>query len=299
MSRVAVLILLLSVGALPPTSTQADVASTFDVNADGWSVRSFSADLCVVSSDFPVDFSSGGGNPGGCVFAIDPDDAWFVFNAPSKFLGDIGWAYEGSIAFDRLAEPGPLDDGAFDVILSGAGLLLKYDTQPPQTAWTRETVGLVEGPGWTACNGSSPTATEFLSVLHDLDGLYVLGEYRSGVECCWLDNVVLAASSTSSLDRDLSFPSTRVSVTMQRPYTIGSPILLSGLLPGRPLDVSVYSITGSYVTTVLSGTPTTSTVECRWDGSPRHGALPCAVYYLVARVPESCRLSSSKIVVLR
>ena len=85
-----------------PTS----VVSTFDTDADGWTLQVLSSLFTtnpplVVAYELPTYLASGG-NPGGCISsqdsAVDPTEPHFV--APAKFLGDKSAYYGGVLSFD-------------------------------------------------------------------------------------------------------------------------------------------------------------------------------------------------------
>jgi hypothetical protein len=285
--------------AVPALQTGAAQVSTFDQDTEGWQIRSFDAGACqILSDEFVPDFYPEAGNPGGCISAADPDGAWFVFSAPAEFLGDISWAYAGRLEFERRVESGTVDDAAFDVILSGGGMLLKHDSDPPLVSWTPSTAVLSEGSGWQKCNGSMPGHQEFASVIRNLDGIYILGDYRSGLgDRCWLDNVALQPGPTSVPGvvngRDAS-----IRIRHANPYSTGLPIEIANLPANRALTVSAFDLMGAKVTTLFYGTPNSNHLCLRWLGDPRPDRTPYGVYFLIVRT-ETERLGCSRLVLTR
>jgi hypothetical protein len=84
-----------------------------------------------------------------------------------------------------------------DIILVGGGLTIMADvgSNPPvsSSTWTSYAIGLDETSGWHIGNlqGSAPSLEEFLTVLGDLQAIYIRGEYYSGTDTAKLDNVKL------------------------------------------------------------------------------------------------------------
>ena len=168
-----------------PPSPALPVVSTFDENDEGWYQIS-------VDTRYHVTRVDTGGNPGGYIKASDTAAAgvWY-FVAPPTYTGNASAAYGKDLTFD-LAQTNisiQLDD--MDVQLVGERQTLVYDTPyNPQTAWTAYRVPLVAG-GWRvgALDGPIATEAELRAVLGDLHALRIRGEYRSGSDTAWLDNV--------------------------------------------------------------------------------------------------------------
>ncbi|MEO8038992.1 MAG: laminin B domain-containing protein [Betaproteobacteria bacterium] len=186
------------IGALVAAPSHAAVSSTFDADADGWSAVDlvYNGDYLAAGTLYAV-VHGDGGNPGGNISAADPSDQSFFFQAPGKFLGNLGAYYGGSLAFDQRvipATPEWRDDP--DVILGGNGLQLLFrGASNPDTNWTSFSVALNES-AWHlgTLDGTAPTEAQFRSVLGDLTVLRIRGEYVAGVvETTSLDNVVLTA----------------------------------------------------------------------------------------------------------
>lgn len=161
--------------------------SAFDHDLDGWTTANDTRDFAWISD---------AGNPPGSIFARDvTTGAWWYFVAPGKFLGNKAGVYGGSLSWEvnpnlRNAN----DDSVADVILRGAGLTLVMNLpMPTVNTWNRYTVSLLETAGWrkTSFTGAVPTQTEMLSVLSDLTSIWLRGEFRSGADAAYLDNVVL------------------------------------------------------------------------------------------------------------
>src|SRR5882757_10615082 len=92
--------LALALFAMAATASAAAI-STFDTDAENWSVVSFTnpnaGDFSVLGTTAPT-YNATGGNPGGFISTVDPDSGDFMFGAPSKFLGNQTGA--GSLSYD-------------------------------------------------------------------------------------------------------------------------------------------------------------------------------------------------------
>jgi hypothetical protein len=165
-------------------STQSRPVSHFKKSAEHWTV-----------SGDPVSakpkFHRTGGNPGGFIETTDAAQGGIMYwTAPTKFLGDRGAAYAGTLSFDLRESAAGHQFDAADVIIKGGGFRLTYDTAAnPGVDWTHYVVPLSE-TGWF--NGADPaTHAEMLSVLASLSRLLIRAEFASHTEVDDLDNVVI------------------------------------------------------------------------------------------------------------
>ncbi|ELY74410.1 alkaline phosphatase D family protein [Natrinema pallidum] len=173
------------------------IESTFDEDDDGWLISQNGG------SDRPV-YHESGGTPGGHVSDEENQGgiAWY-YQAPFKFLGDREAFYGGSLSFDlrqaradRQFDAEPVEGG--DVLLAGGGAKLVYEFRGPErtpgTEWTSFEVPLSADATWIDLTSQEPLATEerFRAVLGTLETLRIRGEYRSGDDTSFLDNVVLS-----------------------------------------------------------------------------------------------------------
>lgn len=198
-------ILVLSVCAPIATSGFA-ATSTFSASSEGWTIVSFnnlSGDNYGVMGTYASDYHAAGGNPGGFISASDPDSGDFTFSAPAAFLGSSSPAYNTNLTYD-LASEAPQSYVTTDVILTGAGSRLLYIPSPtvvPTASFQTVTVPLATTSAWhvNSTGGPQPTALEFQSVLANLTGLYIRGEYANGPEVTNLDNVNTVVPEPSCL----------------------------------------------------------------------------------------------------
>ena len=192
--------LLALVGALAVLSgpARADFVSTFDSNSEGWSVVSFvnltTNDFTVLSTTNPI-FNPSGGNPGGFISTTDPDNGDFTFSAPASFLGKDSTAT--GISYDLSYPRGAIDYQTTDLMLVGNGLRLLFKSNPdivPGPSFMPITIGFRASSSWHVGTNNGPlaTAADFQSVLGELTGIFIRGEYSTGlVEAPGLDNVRL------------------------------------------------------------------------------------------------------------
>ncbi len=171
--------------------------STFDSNTDGWTV--------VGDAAIPATFVATGGNPGGFLQVVDAVDGGVIyFVAPAKFLGNHSSAYGTNLQFDLMQffteAPDQFDDD--DILLSGAGLTLAFDTatNPPNGAGSSYSVPLVE-TGWhlNSIAGAPATQAQMQSVLGNLTSLEIRGEFQTGADTDSIDNVRLVPEPSSVL----------------------------------------------------------------------------------------------------
>ena len=176
---------------VPQTSGSGAVSSTFDEDDDGWKITGDAQGGASVP-----DYESTVGNPAPSISATDDvqGGTWY-FEAPGKFLGDKAALYGGSLSFDLMQEfsgsASQFDNT--DVSLTGGGLTMTYDTaQNPgggtSGMWTSYSLTLDESGDWMV-NGSSASQSQIQTVLGDLTNLSIRGEYRSGSDKGYLDNV--------------------------------------------------------------------------------------------------------------
>ena len=169
--------------------------STFDVDAEGWTVTGDAQGGSPIPNYFPS-----GGNPGGYISATDDETGgiWY-WQAPAKFLGNIAEAYGQVLRFDLRQSALTQQRDAPDVVLKGPGGTFYYDTpNNPDKVWTPYTVVLSETSGWTKSDGSIPTQAEMKALLSNVDTLRIRGEYRSAADTGDIDNVVLERVKTPS-----------------------------------------------------------------------------------------------------
>ncbi|HNE82337.1 MAG TPA: tandem-95 repeat protein [bacterium] len=165
--------------------------SKFDAGMENWSTVNDVSDSA---------YRSTGGNPGGYFTATDAvTGAWWYFNAPSKFLGDLSSVYDKTLRYDIKQSPAGTDNSQPDVILIGNGVQLNYDFPAnPRTTFTSFGLVFNETAGWKKTSGSVPTQSELQNVLSNVTALRIRGEYASGTDSAGLDNVILEKAQNNN-----------------------------------------------------------------------------------------------------
>lgn len=182
-------------GLVAATVAQADLVSTFDADAEGWS-------LANGGSGFAWGIALG--NPGGGIRGSEGASGrlWY-YSAPAAFLGDQSSMIGGSLSWDirNISTGSPAGESA-DVILHGAGIRIGYAIPGnlDLPAWQTFSVPL-SSSGWFVMAGAFPNTpntgdavaeSQFADVLAGLTAVYIQGEYRNGADSSALDNVIMA-----------------------------------------------------------------------------------------------------------
>jgi hypothetical protein len=206
MSRRVLSALLLGICVFTSSFNRArgDIVSGFDAGDEGWKVVSFTnltTDDFSVKMTYTPTFNATGGNPGGFISTTDQDDGDLTFSAPAKFLGNVSGAT--GLGYDLIYPMGVINYQPTDVILMGNGVTLLWKSNPdimPGPSWTSVNVDFVPSLEWRVdtSGGALATGSDFANVLGNLTGLFIRGEFTTGlVETPGLDNVRLAGASAA------------------------------------------------------------------------------------------------------
>lgn len=201
MNTFALRLAALSAMSVLGVAAQADVTSTFDQDAEGWS---FFNDARLFTWTDAV------GNPSGAIRATDVGDGriWY-FAASDDYLGNMSSYYGGNLSWDVIGLQGNQTSiaGRADVMMAGGGLTigLVLNVQPVLNQWTSWQAVLSTDLEWRVVSDvgdgvvSATVATEaqIRDVLADLTGLYIRGEYTNGADSAGLDNVILTPTPAS------------------------------------------------------------------------------------------------------
>ncbi|MFI4854449.1 MAG: laminin B domain-containing protein [Phycisphaerales bacterium JB065] len=171
------------------------IESTFDADAEGWGTLNDARDFAW-TDEF--------GNPGAAIRATDvgTGEYWF-FSASEAYLGDRSAFMGGLLSWDIYGIVGNQNANTrADVMLVGGGLSIGVNVpvEPENGEWTSWAVVLDEAADWRLVNSlgsGSLTSTDvtneqLLSVLAELEGVYIRGEYTAGGDSSAIDNVRLA-----------------------------------------------------------------------------------------------------------
>jgi hypothetical protein len=178
------------------------IVSNFNTGDEGWTVVSFqnltTDNFAQVATYIPI-YNPTGGNPGGYISTVDQDNGDLTFSAPAKFLGNVAGAT--GLSYDLIYPVGVINYQPTDVILMGNGETLLWKSNPdivPGPSWISVNLDFFPSTDWHVgtSSGALATASDFANVLGNLSGLFIRGEYSTGlVETPGLDNVTLAGVS--------------------------------------------------------------------------------------------------------
>jgi Laminin B (Domain IV)/PEP-CTERM motif len=181
-----------------------DIVSSFSTGDEGWKVVSFqnlTTDNFSVFATYTPTFNPTGGNPGGYISTTDQDDGDLTFSAPAKFLGNVSAAT--GLSYDLIYPVGTINYQPTDVILMGNGETLLWKRNPdivPGPSWMTVNLDFVPSTEWhvATSNGALATGADFANVLGNLSGLFIRGEFTTGlIETPGLDNVRLVGVSSA------------------------------------------------------------------------------------------------------
>jgi hypothetical protein len=206
MSRrvLSALVLGIYVFAVDLTAARGDIVSDFRTSDEGWKVVSFqnlTTDNFSVMATYTPTLNLTGGNPGGYISTTDQDNGDLTFSAPGNFLGNVSGAT--GLSYDLIYPMGEINYQPTDVILMGHGETLLWKSNPnivPGPSWMSVNLALVPSSEWHVgtSSGALATVADFANVLGNLSGLFIRGEYTTGlIETPGLDNVRLAGVSAS------------------------------------------------------------------------------------------------------
>ncbi len=163
----------------------ANIVSTFDSDADGWSAT---------GDVHGFEWLATGGNPDGRIHAVDDaTGATWYFIAPPKFLGDQSAAYGQTLSYDILIsarDGSPWHSPHVELVSSAMNVHIDA-AAPTAGAWDSYSFELSETAGWVDASDSAISQADMLSVLGNLTGLRIRGEFLTGGDNAYLDNVVL------------------------------------------------------------------------------------------------------------
>ncbi len=192
------------VGSVTVSEEPIAAVDQFQESIAGWRV----AGDAQGNSAFP-NHDTEAGQQAPCLRAVDDTvgGVWY-WVAPLKYLGDRSEYVGGTLSFDLRQSRFVSQFDSTDVVIraeGGGGLLYDFgDTEThPATDWSSYEVPLEPADGWrynpegetleTVRSGyadlDAADEATFREVLGAVDGLYVRGEYVSGSDTGWLDNV--------------------------------------------------------------------------------------------------------------
>ncbi len=183
--------------------SQAQITSTFDTDADGWTFSNPAGPTVTVV------YLSTGGNPNGSVsvnFGANTSFTTQNWIAPSKFLGNqLVRSLGMNLKFDlQQSQAGSNSNINGDVRIGNGSINLVYSlpSKPALSpAWSSYSLKLDETQGWrvTATTGTLATRNQIISVLSNITSLEIRGAYTTNASYnSGLDNVILEQRTLST-----------------------------------------------------------------------------------------------------
>jgi gliding motility-associated-like protein len=193
-------------------SAHAQITSTFDTNADGWTF---------LNSATPItpNHSTTGGNPAGFISATYSSNISFSVQnwiAPAKFLGSqLVRSMDMNLRFDmQQSQAGTNSNGNGDVRIESSSIRLVYSLPvKPAVApgWSSYSLKLDETQGWRLNNttGALATRTQIIAALTNITAIEIRGTYASNAAyTSGIDNVILEQRTLSPSPTIASFAPT-------------------------------------------------------------------------------------------
>lgn len=176
-----------------PAPVEPALVSTFDADIERW----------WVVDDAAVVWDATGGNPGGAMRADEPGSGGSMqILAASKFTGDRSGLYGSTMKLDVKASAASDEFSTEGMLFLGNGSIEIAYVAPGQVAgnaWRTHVVPLTASPAWVrVSDGMQATQTEFVAVLANLSRVKIRGEYRTGAESTWVDNVSMGECAPSA-----------------------------------------------------------------------------------------------------
>ncbi|MFO0331316.1 MAG: FG-GAP-like repeat-containing protein, partial [Bacteroidota bacterium] len=180
-----------------PSILQAQITSTFDTDADGWTFFNGAT-----GSSSPGIFNSVGGNPGGYTsftYSSNIGIARQSWIAPPKFLGNhIARSLGMNLVFSlQQSASGTNSSTSGDVRIEGGGITLIFSLQTKPAVsptWSVYSLRLDETQPWRIGStlGSIATRAQIIRVLSNVTAIEIRGTYvTNAAYTSGLDNVVL------------------------------------------------------------------------------------------------------------
>ncbi|MEO7991468.1 MAG: FG-GAP-like repeat-containing protein [Chryseolinea sp.] len=194
-------------------TTQAQIASTFNTDADGWNFLNAS------NVSLPGTFQSANGNPGGYIsatYASNQNGGYQQWFAPVKFKGSqLARSLGMNLSFDlQQSQAGTAASGTGDVrIENGSNVIIFTLPIKPAVApaWSSYTIKLDETSAWQWSNpgGALASRQQIISILTNITSLEIRGTYSSNASyTSGIDNVILEQRTLQTAPQITSFSQT-------------------------------------------------------------------------------------------
>jgi len=193
-------------------SAQAQITSTFDTDADGWTFLNSTTTLI-------PNHSTTGGNPAGFISVIysanvsNPTQSWI---APAKFLGNqVVRSMDMNLRFDlQQSQAGTASNISGDVRIKIGNNIILYSlpTKPAVApAWSSYSLKLDETQGWRVSTTTGPlaTRTQIIAALSGITAIEIRGTYATNATyTSAIDNVILEQKTLATPPTITSFSPT-------------------------------------------------------------------------------------------
>lgn len=171
--------------------------STFDFDNEGWTTNGDALNWVAF-------WESTGGTPDGCIRGLDLNTGLpWNFVAPPCFTGNKSALYNDTLEFDFRTDfiGSTIFNGQVILVGPNGKTLFHNMAQVPKTTWTHFVFRLNEANFNVGSPfGVKPTLPEFKAVLANLTSLQIRGEYYTGVDQGYLDNVRLGRLARPNID---------------------------------------------------------------------------------------------------
>lgn len=203
----AALALALALTAAAQARAGSAITSTFDAGAEDWVVVDLTcSNFNSVLSQSAVTHHSVGGNPGGCISAIDPSSNCYAFQAPAAYLGDRSAFVGSEFAYSVRTTANDWLPGSVFILVGNGGKVLVHDVVHPTSAWGTVVVPLTAASfRMNSAAGAVVTTAQFAAVMADLEQVRISAEFanQAGEEHSFLDSVRMGlAPCPADIDGD-------------------------------------------------------------------------------------------------
>jgi gliding motility-associated-like protein len=217
--------IIISLLAFIAFSAQAQITSTFDTDADGWTAAYTGGTTATFNHQ------SSGGNPDGFVSVAPPTAggtintsfAWY-WNAPAQFFGNYDFSYGSNFKVDLQQSVAGTDNTQSDIIIYSGGNSIHYNfpTKPAVSpAWSSYSIALDETTGWrwNSMAGALALKPQIKIVLANITAIRIRCKYinstgyTSGIDNVAIEKRTLEASPTiTSFSPTSTYPDETVTI---------------------------------------------------------------------------------------
>lgn len=154
----------------------------FDAGIEGWTVetRTSPAGAFTLVNTYIPDYYATGGDAGGYISEVDPDNQYSFFRAPGDWMGDRSTALGGYLRYSTRTDALTFQDGRLVILFGNNGQKISHDAgMPLLNTWARRDIPLAEG-AWrigTSATGAVATEAQLAAILGDLEAIFIGMEF--------------------------------------------------------------------------------------------------------------------------